>query len=129
MVSNFKADLEYGQLQEKFVSELGKDVSIEVKADRRAFSTGNIFIELECNGKLSGINSTHASYWIHLLPKDAIVIAGFIFKVEKLKIIIPKLIEDGIAIKKDWSGDSGRVKGIIVSLTNIGELIKRMGTC
>jgi len=35
---------------------------IEVKADRQARNTNNIFIEYECNNKPSGINTTQADY-------------------------------------------------------------------
>lgn len=126
MADNFKADLNYGQLGEKFVSELGKEVSIEVKRDRKWEYTGNIFFEVECNGKISGIMSTEATYLVYLLSKEDRQVAGYILDIKPLKIALLSLLNDGLATQKDWSGDGGRVKGIIVSLTNIGELIKRM---
>lgn len=126
MANNFKADLAYGQLGESFVSELGKDVSIEVKRDRLALSTGNIFLEVECNGKPSGIMSTQASYWVHLIPKGDLQVAGYILQVNSLKTAISVALNEGWAKEKNWSGDGGRVKGIVISLADIGALIEEM---
>lgn len=126
MANNFKADLEYGQLGELFVSQLGKDISIEVKKDRKAFSTGNIFIEVECNSKPSGIMSTQAVYWVHLLPKGDSIVCGYILDVATMKVAIPKLIEQRIAREKNWSGDGGRVKGVVIAINDMGSLLKEM---
>ncbi len=125
-MGNFRADLVYGQLGEKFVSELGKDVSIEVKKDRLSLGTKNIFFEVECNGKPSGIMGTDASYWVHLIPKDDAILGGLLLEVKPLIKAIQSLLKGGMAISKDWSGDGGRVKGVIIPFGNIGELIKAM---
>lgn len=128
MANNFKADLEFGQLGEAFVSELGKDVSIEVKTDRKWHKTGNIFIEISCNGKPSGIMSTKASYLVYLLHKDGVQVGGYILQVNPLKKAIKSCLNDGLEGYRqiDWGGDGGRVTGIVVALTSMGELIKRM---
>ncbi len=126
VVSNFRADLTYGQLGEAFVASLGKDTSIEVKRDRLCLSTGNIFIEVECNGKPSGIMSTEASYWVHLVPKGEWQVGGMLLDTKALKTCLQSLLKDGLAKEKNWSGDGNRVRGIVISLDNIGELIKRM---
>lgn len=39
--------------------------TVEVKADRRARDTGNLAIEYECYGKVSGISTTTSDYWLH----------------------------------------------------------------
>ena len=50
---------------------LDKDKNkIEVKTERDWwFKTGNIAIEVECNGKPSGIMATKADYWVHILAE------------------------------------------------------------
>jgi len=45
-----------------YIPEL--DNSIEVKYDARSKDTGNIFIEMKCNNKPSGLNVTAATWWI-----------------------------------------------------------------
>tara|TARA_R100001443_G_scaffold35589_8_gene49396 strand:- start:6814 stop:7248 length:435 start_codon:yes stop_codon:yes gene_type:complete len=37
---------------------------LEVKTDFKAYKTGNIAIEVECNGKPSGISTTEADWWL-----------------------------------------------------------------
>jgi len=38
---------------------------IEIKADRQTRNTNNIFIEFECNNKLSGISTSTADLWVY----------------------------------------------------------------
>ena len=65
----FDVDLQFGQLGEDFVKNFqDKNNKIEVKTERDKWkSTGNIAIEIRCNGKLSGLSVTEAQTWIHLL--------------------------------------------------------------
>lgn len=44
---------------------------IEIKADFRAKTTGNIAIEYSCNKKKSGIATTEAEYWIIFIIYDS----------------------------------------------------------
>ena len=40
--------------------------SIEVKNDYKSKHTGNLVIEVECNGKLSALSITNATYWVFI---------------------------------------------------------------
>ena len=44
-----------------------KEIKVEVKSDRMAYKTGNICIEVESNGVLSGISVTEAHYWLYFV--------------------------------------------------------------
>tara|TARA_R100001594_G_C4011049_1_gene256985 strand:- start:208 stop:636 length:429 start_codon:yes stop_codon:yes gene_type:complete len=46
-----------------FVPEI--EEGVEVKCDRQAESTGNVFIEIECNGVMSGIQTTKSGWYIY----------------------------------------------------------------
>ncbi|MAK37896.1 MAG: hypothetical protein CMC15_17185 [Flavobacteriaceae bacterium] len=46
-----------------FVPE--KSMGIEIKSDRQSDQTGNIFIEVECNNKKSGILATTAEWYVY----------------------------------------------------------------
>ena len=84
----FKTDLEYGKdaeylilkrIQNKyplafmiegrfkafdlFVPEI--EEGVEIKSDRQAEQTGNIFIEIECNSEYSGIQATKAGWYVY----------------------------------------------------------------
>lgn len=39
----------------------------EVKSDKIGYKTGNICIEIKCNGKPSGLSATKADYWIYFV--------------------------------------------------------------
>tara|TARA_B100001094_G_scaffold297960_1_gene321472 strand:+ start:422 stop:853 length:432 start_codon:yes stop_codon:yes gene_type:complete len=60
---NFDIDLLRGLNGEVEVLDIltGK---LEVKTDFKAYKTGNLAIEIECNGKPSGLTTTEANWWI-----------------------------------------------------------------
>jgi hypothetical protein len=79
--SSFDLDFGYGRKGEQLVEELlteGK--RIEVKRDRKWWSTNNIYIEVECffrksmSWEPSGINVTEAEYWAFVLEKAVIMV-------------------------------------------------------
>ncbi len=45
----------------------GDSYTLEVKADLKSEHTGNIVVEFESRGKLSGINTTESLYWFEKL--------------------------------------------------------------
>ena len=54
--NKFDLDLKYGQMREKQVHNMFYNKKIEVKTERDWWAkTGNIAIEVECNGKPSGL--------------------------------------------------------------------------
>ena len=78
---------------------------VEVKTERDIWkTTGNIAIELRCNGKPSGISTTESSVWVHLLAHKGVIKGGFLFKVDELKGKIKKLHENG-KLKMVMGGD------------------------
>lgn len=79
--SSFDLDFTYGREGEKLVEQLltgGK--TVEVKRDRKWWSTNNIFIEVECwyvssqSWELSGLSVTKADYWAFVLEKGVIMV-------------------------------------------------------
>ena len=102
----FDIDLEFGKMGEKFVSEvLEGNSKVEVKTERDIWKkTGNIAIELRCKGKPSGVSTTEATVWIHLLAYKGAIEGGFLFKVDELKGKVKKLHKDG-GLKMVMGGD------------------------
>ena len=90
----FDIDLDFGKVGEKVVEEMFEgDGTIEVKTERDIWKTSkNIAIEIRCRGKLSGISTTTAKTWIHMLDGGG---GGFIFPVKDLRDKIKKRKEDG----------------------------------
>ena len=84
MKDKFDIDLDFGKVGEREVENLLEgNGKIEVKTERDIWKkTGNIAIEIRCRGKLSGISTTEAKTWIHMLKDGG---GGFIFPVEDLR--------------------------------------------
>ena len=63
--NSFLTDLPFGEKYERESKSIleGKDVKVEVKADRLCQKTGNVYVETESRGKPSGINVTTAKFW------------------------------------------------------------------
>ena len=91
-------DMLYGKIGEEFTKELFEgNTKIEVKTERDIWkTTGNICIEMRFKGNPSGISTTKASVWIHLLSLKGVIKGGFIFKVDLLKGKIKKLHNEGV---------------------------------
>ena len=58
----------------------------EVKTDAKAASTGNVAIEIACNGKPSGLTVSAADFWVFVVGNDAHSI-----RTTKLRAIIREL--------------------------------------
>ena len=115
--NKFDIDLKYGQERErKLASILDKDKNkIEVKTERDWwFKTGNIAIEVECNGKPSGIMATKADYWVHILAEGDTDYCRMIFDTKTIKRLAKKYKDN---IKK--GGDGWRSHFVLIPLAEI----------
>ena len=94
---NFDIDLDFGKKGEKLIVEIFEGKSqIEVKTERNKWlETGNIAIEIRYKGKPSGISTTDAKWWIHILKSDDEVRFSFIFPVKVLKRKLKWIISEG----------------------------------
>lgn len=111
---DFNYDLQFGEKAEDFVNKLftngGK---IEVKYDRKAHETGNLFVEVISRDKPSGISTTKANYWIFVIDKRQYAI---IINVEKLKKICKDKYKDGGYV---LGGDENTSKGLLIPINLI----------
>ena len=101
---DFKHDLKFGESSEKSLAALLNLDTVEVKTERGDFSnpkswvnTNNIAIEFECRGKPSGISTTEASHWAHVLEINGEVQYTILLAVETLRGIIKSL---GVSIER-----------------------------
>ena len=102
----FDLDLKFGKMGEEFVAEVFEGNSnVEVKTERDIWkTTGNIAIEIRCNGKPSGLSTTESTVWVHLLAHNGVIEGGFLFKVDQLKEKIKNLHKQG-SLKMVMGGD------------------------
>ena len=115
MSKNFDVDLKFGVIFEKKVNEMFKcKGDIEVKTERDKWAkTGNICIEIRYKGKPSGLSTTEADTWIH-------IVGGFIFPVKELQFIVKRLLYEGVA-KKVNGGDSDASQLVLLPISRIFE--------
>ena len=99
-------DMLYGKIGEDFTQQLFEgNTKIEIKTERDIWErTGNIAVEMRYKGSPSGISTTKASVWIHLLSVKGVIKGGFILKVDELKALIKRLHNEG-KLKMVMGGD------------------------
>ena len=113
--NKFDIDLKYGQERENRIEKILKEGKLEVKTERDWwFKTGNIAIEIECNGKPSGIMVTKADYWVHILANGDKDYCRLIFDTKTIK----KLTKKYISTLKN-GGDGWRSKFVLIPLSEI----------
>jgi len=113
--NKFDIDLRYGQDREERIEKILKEGKLEVKTERDWwFKTGNIAIEIECNGKPSGIMVTKSDYWVHILANGDKDYCRLIFDTKTIK----KLTKKYIGTLKN-GGDGWRSKFVLIPLSEI----------
>jgi len=65
-VTKFTKDLSYGKKHEKLVMKSMEN--FELKTDRMAHKTGNVYVEFQSRGKDSGIRTSKSDTWIFKIP-------------------------------------------------------------
>jgi hypothetical protein len=82
---DFNFDLEFGEKAETWVHQIfSEGGKIEVKYDRLAHKTGNIYVEVYSRNKPSGISTSKANYWIFIIDKKSY---GILINIKRLKDI------------------------------------------
>jgi len=109
--NDFKFDLKVGQEKENLLAKIIQSKKLEVKYDRAAQRTGNVFVEFESRGKPSGIATTEAEYFCF-----CVVDSFYILPTKKLK----KLCRDYLGTKNERAGgDNNTSKGILLPIKKL----------
>lgn len=66
----FDKMLNFGEKHENIFEEIFHKKKIEVKTDRLCQKTGNLFVEFQSRGNISGIKTTKAHYWVFCLWRN-----------------------------------------------------------
>tara|TARA_Y100000004_G_scaffold127628_1_gene143656 strand:- start:1744 stop:2232 length:489 start_codon:yes stop_codon:yes gene_type:complete len=120
--SNFDIDLDFGQIWERRICNIFENNgSLEVKADRMWWNSGNLAFEYKCNGKPSGIAASKAIWWVSVLtcqddPENTEMI--LIWKTEKLRDKLRQLIKEKRAELKT-GGDGNKAQLVITSIDEL----------
>jgi len=113
--NDFRYDLKYGQQEEVFIHELLSEqgeIKLEVKSDRKAQYTGNVYIEYQSRGKPSGLSTTEAGYYVFKFKNGLVLM----LPVEKLKKFCNTLTEKKRSVK---GGDNNSSLGCLVKVEDL----------
>jgi len=118
--SDFDLDFRVGKIAEKKLERILRGSKIEVKYDRLAKTTGNIFFESHYKGEKSrsSVFTTTAEWFAVILAENGTIL---IFRTEQLRERIIKLYMQGKAIKT-YGGDNDDSLGFLI---RIGDLFRR----
>ena len=111
-ITKFSKDLKYGKKHEKLVMESRLDY--ELKTDRLAHKTGNVYVEYESRGKNSGITTSKSNLWIFKIvdKKDK-----HLFSIEIPLDRLRKMVYNKYPIT--LGGDHSTSKGYLVPLLDL----------
>ena len=127
--NKFDIDLKVGVQAENCLAELlssDDKTKIEIKSEFSHWKrTGNVAIEIRCNGKPSGIAVTQAEWWgINFFDEDNVLEFSLILPVDKLKFLCEGWYKDE-RIKRIYGGDGNRAEMFLVPIPRLIEgLIK-----
>ena len=108
--SDFRYDLKVGQVAEQALAKIFEGKKVEVKRDRKAKLTGNVFVEYESRGKPSGLATSEADYWCFVVEETFILLAA-----ERLKEIVEPLKGTD---KERRGGDNNTSVGVLIRITD-----------
>ena len=116
---DFDIDLQFGEKYEDCLADLLNRAKVEVKTERDLWvDTGNIAVEIRCNGKPSGLSVTKAEYWAHIMTKDGVIKFIAIIPVDTLKRRVKYLLENNRA-RIIMGGDNSASEIILMPLSEI----------
>ena len=122
--SYFDLDLSYGEIYEDGLKVLLKSKGkIEVKTERdKWYETGNMAIEVSCNGKKSGLSVTKSDWWFHIFVLDDKVKGMLCLPVGELKNICNGMIRNGKS-RKVMGGDGDRSEMLLLPIKEVAASI------
>ena len=111
-VAKFTKDLSYGKKHEKLVMKSMEN--FELKTDRMAHKTGNVYVEFQSRGKDSGIRTSKSDTWIFKIVSKG---DRHLFSVQIPLTRLKKLVSTDYRIVP--GGDNLTSRGYLVPLTDL----------
>ena len=111
-VTKFTKDLSYGKKHEKLVMKSMEN--FELKTDRMAHKTGNVYVEFQSRGKDSGIRTSKSDTWIFKIVSKG---DRHLFCIQIPLTRLKKLVSTDYRIVP--GGDNLTSRGYLVPLTHL----------
>ena len=123
----FDVELEFGKkFESKFQEIFTNKTKLEIKTERQEspfqdnkwMTTGNIVIEVESWGKKSGLMTTEANWWVHILSYKEEIKAMFMMEVPKLKQRINYLVSK-LGLSLQTGGEEGKSSFYLIPIKEL----------
>ena len=111
-VTQFSKDLSYGKKHEKLVMKSLE--KYELKTDRMAHKTGNVYVEFKSRGKDSGISTSKSDTWIFKIVSNG---DRHLFSIHIPLSRLKKLVSKDYRVVP--GGDNLTSKGYLVPMTDL----------
>ena len=111
-VTKFTKDLSYGKKHEKLVMKSMEN--FELKTDRMAHKTGNVYVEFQSRGKDSGIRTSKSDTWIFKIVSKG---DRHLFSIQIPLTRLRKLVSKDYRVVP--GGDNLTSRGYLVPLTDL----------
>ena len=111
-VTKFSKDLSYGKKHEKLVMKSMEN--FELKTDRMAHKTGNVYVEFQSRGKDSGIRVSKSDTWIFKIVSNG---DRHLFSIQIPLTRLRKLVSKDYRVVP--GGDNLTSRGYLVPLTDL----------
>ena len=111
-VTKFTKDLSYGKKHEKLVMKSMEN--FELKTDRMAHKTGNVYVEFQSRGKDSGIRTSKSETWIFKIVSKG---DKHLFSIQIPLTRLKKLVSTDYRVVP--GGDNLTSRGYLVPLTDL----------
>lgn len=114
--NSFSFDLSFGEEAEDWAHSLFTGAfKVEVKSDRMAHQTGNLYIEVYSRGKKSGLATSTADYWLFKIEGGGLC---FFIETEELK----KRVRENWNGKYVLGGDENTSKGVLIPINKLWKI-------
>ena len=111
-VTKFTKDLSYGKKHEKLVMKSMEN--FELKTDRMAHKTGNVYVEFQSRGRDSGIRTSKSDTWIFKIVSKG---DRHLFSIHIPLTRLKKLVSKDYRVVP--GGDKLTSRGYLVPLTDL----------
>ena len=111
-VTKFNKDLSYGKRHEKLVMKSMEN--FELKTDRMAHKTGNVYVEFQSRGRDSGIRTSKSDTWIFKIVSNG---DRHLFSIHIPLTRLKKLVSKDYRVVP--GGDKLTSRGYLVPLTDL----------
>ena len=111
-VTKFTKDLSYGKKHEKLVMKSMEN--FELKTDRMAHKTGNVYVEFQSRGRDSGIRTSKSDTWIFKIVSNG---DRHLFSIHIPLSRLKKLVSKDYRVVP--GGDNLTSRGYLVPLTDL----------